>query len=228
MKRIGMAVWAVGMLATQANAAEMPVLKTDKEKLSYVIGVSTGRNFKKAGTDVDLDLMMKGIKDGMAGEKLPVTEKELRKVMNGYQSDVRRTMLLERRQAMEENRKKGEAFLAENKAKPGVVTLPSGVQYLIVKAGNGKMPLESDMVEVRYRGTLLDGTEFDATEDKRTANLKLSALPPGWKEAVKLMPTGSTWKIFIPSNLAYGERGVGTDIGPNETLIYETELVGIR
>ncbi len=219
---------AASLLVAQANAADMPVLKTDKEKLSYAIGVSTGRNFKKAGTDVDLDLMARGIKDGQAGEKLPLTEKELRKIMNGYQSDVRRTMVLERRQAMEENRKKGEAFLAENKTKPGVVTLASGVQYLIVKAGNGKLPTESDMVEVRYRGTLLDGTEFDATEDGRTANLKLSALPNGWKEAVKLMPTGSTWKIFVPSQLAYGERGVGTDIGPNETLIYETELVGIK
>lgn len=228
MKLIGMAVLGAGLLAAQASAGEMPVLKTDKDKLSYAIGVSTGRNLKKAGTDVDLELVDKGMKDGLAGKELQLSEKELRMVMNNYQSELRRKMVLDRRQAAEENKKKGEAFLAGNKAKAGVVALPSGVQYLVLKTGNGKMPLDSDMVEVSYRGTLLDGTEFDATGEGHTSNLKVSALITGWKEALKLMPTGSKWKIYIPPQHAYGERGVGADIGPNETLIFEVELVAVK
>jgi FKBP-type peptidyl-prolyl cis-trans isomerase len=206
----------------------MTVLKTDKDKLSYGIGVSVGRNFKKQETDVDLNLMIKGLKEGLAGEKLLLSEKELRKVMNNYQTEVRKNLILAKRLAIEENKKKGEAFLAENKTKSGVVALPSGVQYLVLKAGNGKMPAETDMVEVQYRGTLLDGTEFDATEEGHTANLKVSALIAGWKEALKLMPAGSKWKIFIPAQHAYGERGVGGDIGPNETLVFEVELIAIK
>ena len=228
MKRTGMMLLAAGLLAGQAGAGEMPALKTDKDKLSYAIGVSTGRNFKKAETDVDLEFLLKGIKAGLAGDKLLLTEKELRMIMNNYQSEVRRNMLSARQQALESNRKKGEEFLTQNKTKPGVVTLPDGVQYLVVKPGSGRKPIDSDIVEVRYRGTLLDGTEFDATEGERTAKIKISALIPGWSQALKLMPVGSTWRIYVPSRLAYGERGVGVDIGPNETLVYETELVAIE
>jgi FKBP-type peptidyl-prolyl cis-trans isomerase FklB len=130
--------------------------------------------------------------------------------------------------ALEDNKKKGEVFLAENKTKEGVVVLPSGVQYKILKAGNGKKPIDSDVVQVYYRGTLLDGSEFDATEPGQPADLKASSLIAGWKEALRLMPAGSKWQIFVPSQLAYGERGVGSDIGPNETLVFEVELLAVK
>jgi len=136
--------------------------------------------------------------------------------------------MLSKRIATEDNKKKGEAFLQANKAKEGVVALPNGLQYKVLKAGDGRKPLESDMVLCHYRGTLLDGTEFDSTEAERPATLKVSALINGWKEALKLMPAGSKWQLAIPPQLAYGERGVGGDIGPNETLLFEVELVAIK
>lgn len=221
-------VLMVAQIASQANAEETVALKTQKDMLSYSIGVSVAKNFKKQEADVDLDLMIKGLKDGLSGAKLLMTEKDMRKVMNMYQSEVRQKALLSKRVAIEENKKKGEAFLAANKTKDGVVTLPSGVQYKILKTGDGKKPIESDLVEVHYRGTLLDGTEFDGTEAGQSATLKVSALIAGWKEALKLMPAGSKWQIYIPPQFAYGERGVGSDIGPNETLVFELELLAVK
>jgi FKBP-type peptidyl-prolyl cis-trans isomerase FklB len=223
-----MVVCGVILLTNQVQAEEITVLKTDKEKLSYGIGVSVAKNFKKQGTDVDLEIFNKGLNSALAGERLLLSEKELRKIMNSYQVDIRKNALLSKRLALEDNKKKGEAFLAENKTKTGVIALPSGVQYKILKAGNGKKPIESDLVKVLYRGTLLDGTEFDATEPDRPVDLKVSALIVGWKEAVTLMPAGSKWQIVIPSQLAYGERGVGNDIEPNETLVFEVELLEIK
>ncbi|MFZ2268591.1 MAG: FKBP-type peptidyl-prolyl cis-trans isomerase [Azonexus sp.] len=218
----------LAFLTGQAVAAESAPLNTDKDKLSYGIGVSVARNFKKQGSDIEIDLLVKGLRDALAGDKLLLPEKELRKVMNAYQTEIRQKATLTRRIAIEDNRKKGEAFLAANKAKDGVITLPSGVQYKVLQAGNGKTPIDSDLIVCNYRGSLLDGTEFDATEDGKPANLKLSALIAGWKESMKLMPVGSKWQIFIPAQHAYGERGVGSDIGPNETLIFEVELLGIN
>jgi FKBP-type peptidyl-prolyl cis-trans isomerase FklB len=219
------------MLATvigQAHADESLELKTDKDKLSYGIGVSVGRNLRKQDTDVDMNILIKGIETGLTAEKLLFSEKELRLLMNKYQSEVRQKALLSKRLAREDNRKKGEAFLAENKTKEGVVVLPSGVQYKIIKAGNGPKPTDSDIVKVYYRGALLDGTEFDSTDPGHPVDLKASALIAGWKEALSLMPVGSKWQIYIPSELAYGDRGVGSDIGPNETLIFDVELLGIK
>jgi FKBP-type peptidyl-prolyl cis-trans isomerase FklB len=228
MKLKWIVVCSLILVANQARAEESTDLKTDKDKLSYGIGVSVAKNFKKQGTEVDLDILIKGLKSALAGEKLLLPEKELQKVMNKYQGEVRQKALLNKRLALEDNKKKGLAFLAENKTKEGVITLPSGVQYRIIKAGNGNKPVDSDVVKVFYRGTLLDATEFDATEADKPVDLKVSALIAGWKEALTLMPTGSKWQIFIPSQLAYGERGVGSDIGPNETLVFEVELLAIK
>ncbi len=212
----------------EAYAEEPLALTSDKDKLSYGIGVSVGRNLRKQDTDVDMNIMIKGIETGMSAEKLLYSEKELRLIMNKYQSEVRQKALLSKRLAREDNKKKGEEFLAANKTKEGVVELPSGVQYKIIKAGNGPKPKESDIVKVYYRGTLLDGTEFDSTDTGHPVDLKASALIAGWKEALSLMPVGSRWEIFIPSSLAYGDRGVGSDIGSNETLIFDVELLGIK
>jgi FKBP-type peptidyl-prolyl cis-trans isomerase FklB len=210
-----------------AFAAEVKELKTDKEKLSYGIGLSVAKNLKKQSTDFDLEILIQGIRSGISGENALISEKELRKLMNNYQASIRQNAVLTKKQTLIENRNKAEKFLSENKSKPGVVTLQSGVQYRVIKEGKGKKPQDSDVVQINYRGSLLDGTEFDDTGD-RIVNLKVTALIAGWKEALKLMPVGSKWQIFIPSNLAYGERGVGVDIGPNELLIFEIELHGIK
>jgi FKBP-type peptidyl-prolyl cis-trans isomerase FklB len=221
-------VMGLGLMVTQVSAGEMPVLKTQKDMMSYGVGVNVAKSFKKDDIEFDMELLIKGMKDGLSGEKLLMPEKDLRKVMNAFQGELRQKAAMNHRVASEENKKKGEAFLAENKTREGVVTLPSGVQYKILQAGDGKRPTDSDTVECNYRGTLLNGTEFDGTEPGKPAALKVEMLTAGWKEALKLMPKGSKWQIFIPSQLAYGSRGVGSDIGPNETLIFEIALLDIK
>ncbi len=221
-------VMGLGLMVSQASAGEMQILKTQKDVVSYGIGVNIAKSFKKDDVEFDMELLIKGMKDGLSGEKLLIPEKDLRQVMNSFQGELRRKAMIHHQTAAEENKKKGDAFLAENKAKDGVVTLPSGVQYKILKAGSGKKPMDSDTVECEYHGTLLNGTEFDGTESGKPATLKVEMLTAGWKEAVKLMPVGSKWQIFIPSQLAYGSRGVGSDIGPNETLVFEVALLDIK
>lgn len=213
---------------SQAWSKDDPVIKTEKDKLSYSIGASIGKNLKKEETDVDLNLLIKGIKTGLAGERLAMPDKEIRIILGTYQSELRKKVMVTKQQAIVENKKKGDAYLAENKGKKGVETLPSGIQYKILKAGTGNKPSEADTVEVHYRGTLIDGTEFDATEPAHPATLKVASLIPGWKQALTQMPIGSKWQIVIPSTLAYGERGVGSDIGPNEVLVFEVELLSIK
>lgn len=221
-------VMGLGLLAVHAGAEEMPVLKTQKEMVSYGIGVNIAKSFKKDDVEFDMDLLVRGMKDGLSGDRLLMPERDIRKVMNAFQGELRRKEMANHQVQAEENKKKGEAFLAENKARDGVVTLPSGVQYKVLKAGEGKKPADGDTVECYYRGTLLNGTEFTSTEPGKPATLKVEILPDGWKEAMKLMPKGSKWQIFIPSQLAYGQRGVGSDIGPNETLIFEVALLDIK
>jgi FKBP-type peptidyl-prolyl cis-trans isomerase FklB len=222
-------ILAVGLFAVQAGAVETPILKTEKDKISYGIGVDVARNFKRLGVDVNMDVLVKGLRDGMAGEKLLMTEDDLRATMSAYMEDLRKKQAIAMKAVAEENKKKGDAFLAENKKKEGVVTLPNGLQYKIIKAGTGKKPAETDTVECRYRGTLIDGKEFDSSyRTGQNATFKVLAVIAGWKEALKLMPVGSKWQLFIPPELAYGAMGAGRDIGPNATLIFEVELVAIR
>jgi FKBP-type peptidyl-prolyl cis-trans isomerase FklB len=216
------------MVAAGLVSAGEVELKTDKDMLSYSIGASTAKNLKKSDIEIDPDLVMKGLKDGLAGDKLLISDKQMSGIMNGLMNNVKRTTVANRKEAAEKNQKTGLVFLEANKSKKGVVTLPSGVQYQVLKAADGKKPSDSDMIVCQYRGTLIDGTEFDSTEEGRPANVKVSALVSGWREAVKLMPVGSKWRIFIPAAHAYAERGVGTVIGPNETLIFELELLAIK
>lgn len=228
MKSIWIALSGLLLTVTLATATEITPLKTQKDMLSYSIGVSIGKNLKKEDTDVDLNLMIMGLKSSLANEHLLLPDKEWRGVLNAYQSEMSRHAKVARQQAIDVNKKTADAFLAENKAKQGVVALPSGVQYKILKNGDGIKPVDSSMVQVNYRGTHLDGTEFDATEAGHPAKFKLSALIAGWKEALKLMPTGSKWQIAIPPQLAYGERGAGSDIAPNEALIFDVELLAVE
>jgi FKBP-type peptidyl-prolyl cis-trans isomerase FklB len=215
-------------MAGQVLAEDSTLLKSEKEKLSYSIGASIGKNFKSDGTEVDMGLLIQGLKDSLTGDKLLIQEKDMRQVMNDYQTQLRQKMTFKRQQSVLDNKKKGDAYLAEFKAQPGVLSSPSGVLYKIIKEGTGRKPAESDLVEVNYRGTLINGTEFDATEPGKPAKLKVSALIPGWKQALSMMPVGSNWHIVIPAVLAYGERGVGNDIGPNEVLVFDLELLAIK
>ena len=216
-------------LAAQAYAGEPTELKTQKDKVSYGIGVDVARNFTRLGIDFDLEILVKGMRDVLSGEKLLMSESDLRATMNDYQSELKGKMLKAMQVASADNKRKGDAFLEENKKKEGVGALPSGLQYKILKAGDGKTPTDADMVECQYRGTLIDGTEFDSSYwSGKPAVLKVAGLIPGWTEALKLMPMGSKWQLFIPPQLAYGERGASRDVGPNATLIFELELLAIK
>ena len=221
---------ALLLLAAQAGAEEAPLLKTPNDMVNYSLGVGMARNLKRQGIEIDPEVVIRGFRDALAGGKLLMNEANLRKTMTAFQADVRRNQAAAIRTASVENRKKGEAFQAENRTKEGVVALPSGLQYKVIKAGSGPKPTDENSVEVYYRGSLLDGTEFDGTDPAgKPATFKVKGgIIPGWTEGLKLMPVGSKYQFIVPPPLAYGERGAGTDIGPNSTLIFEVELIGIK
>jgi FKBP-type peptidyl-prolyl cis-trans isomerase len=209
--------------ATPAQKPESP-LKTQKEKLSYAIGMQVGGTISKQGLDVDPNLLLQGLKDEMAGKAI-MTDQDVRATMMQLQAD----MQAKAKEAGEKNKKDGEAFLAANKTKEGVVALPSGLQYKILKEGTGPKPAATDTVVCNYRGTLIDGKEFDSSYKRgEPAKFPVGGVIKGWTEALQLMPVGSKWQLFIPPDLAYGERGAGADIGPNSTLIFEVELLSIE
>lgn len=218
----------LGMVLLTAQCAQEPTdLKTEKDKVNYAIGISVARSFKQQGMEVDVDMVVKGLKDELTSKKILLSEDELRKTMTAYQQDRKLKQMQERKVAALGKKKEGDAFQEENKKKEGVVTLPSGLQYKILKAGEGKKPTTNDMVEVRYRGTFIDGKEFDSSGSE-TRTFKLAGIIPGWREALQLMPVGSKWQLVVPPELAYGERGMGQGIMPNTTLLFEVELVGIK
>lgn len=212
-----------------APTADSP-LKTERDKVSYAIGMNIGASFKRQGIDVDPNLFMQGLKEASSGGKTLLTEDEERAILTRYQTELRAKMEEKAKQAAETNKKEGEAFLAANKSKEGVVTLPSGLQYKILKEGAGPKPAATDTVECNYRGTLINGAEFDSSYKRgQPTKFPVSGVIKGWTEALQLMPVGSKWQLFIPSELAYGERGTpGGGIGPNSTLIFEVELMNIE
>jgi UDP-GlcNAc:undecaprenyl-phosphate/decaprenyl-phosphate GlcNAc-1-phosphate transferase len=227
MKLKWFALLGLVLLAEQACDAKTTVLKTEKDKVSYSVGVSVARTFKQQGIDVDVNLVVKGLKDALAGQKLLLSEDELRKIMTAYHQELRQKQMQTRKMAVMDNRKEEENFLAENKKKEGVITLPSGLQYKILKAAEGKKPTEEDSVEVKYRGTFINGTEFDSS-GAESLTFKVAEVISGWRQALQLMPVGSKWQLFVPSSLAYGEKGLGQAITPNTMLIFEIELDGIK
>jgi FKBP-type peptidyl-prolyl cis-trans isomerase FklB len=263
MKRMGMAILTLGLLACGARAQQAPAkapaappakapaaapaqstagqtpaqapslapgFKTQKEKVSYAIGMEMGKGVKVQGIDVDPTIMMQGLKDGLSGAKPQMSEEELRQVITSLQQEIRQKQMQAYEAAATENKTKGEAFLAENAKKDGVVALPDGLQYKVLTAGQGEKPVESDTVLCNYKGTFLDGTEFDSSAKAgKPVPFELKNVIPGFREVLQLMPVGSKWQVFVPSNLAYGERGAaGGAIGPNATLIFEVELVSIQ
>ncbi len=222
-------VLGILFLAGLVTAEEKTALKDQKEKFSYGIGVDTGQKLQNLPIELDLDLFIKGVKDAFSKSKLLMTDKEIQETMMNLQKELRAKLEEKRKEIGEKNKKEGELFLAENKKKEGVVTLPSGLQYKVLKEGTGEKPKDADTVTVHYRGTLIDGTEFDSSYSRgKPASFPVKGVIPGWTEALKLMREGAKWQLLIPANLAYGERGGGTRIGPNAALIFEVELISIQ
>jgi FKBP-type peptidyl-prolyl cis-trans isomerase FklB len=205
------------------------VLKTQKEKASYAIGMNIGKTFKKDAVDVDPAIFLRGVKDALSGSKALLTDEEIKSTLTILQTQLQKQQEETMRQAAEVNKKAGDAFLAENKTKEGVVALPSGLEYKILTPGTGPKPAATDTVVCNYRGTLIDGKEFDSSYKRgQPATFPVSGVIKGWTEALQLMPVGSKWQIVVPGDLAYGDRGAGPDIGPGSTLIFEVELLSIQ
>jgi len=216
---------ASGAAKTQTPLA----LKTQKDKFSYALGMNLGANLHKQSVPVDPNIMARGLKDALAGGKTLLTEEEARATITAVQNDMREKQQAKMQQTGDANKKEGEAFLTDNKSKEGVVALPSGLQYKVLKEGNGAKPTATDSVVCNYRGTLINGTEFDSSSKHGgPATFPVNGVIKGWTEALQLMPVGSKWQLFVPADLAYGDRGAGGDIGPNAALIFEVELVSIQ
>lgn len=218
--------------ATKAGAAKTAAttaLKTPKDKFSYALGMNLGASLHKQSVDVDPSIVAQGLRAALAGGKTLLTQEEAQAALMEVQNELRKKQQEKMQVAGEANKKEGEAFLASNKAKEGVVTLPSGLEYKILKEGNGPKPTASDSVVCNYRGTLINGTEFDSSyKSGQPATFPVNGVIKGWTEALQLMPVGSKWQLFVPSSLAYAERGAGGEIGPNATLIFEVELMSIQ
>ena len=226
------AVLSIGILGCQAGKQEKVELKTQEDKVSYSIGRDIGKNIKgmlqQQAVDVDPDIFVRGIRDAISGEDSLMTEAETKEVMTAFGESHKAKMQAKAEAAGAESRKAGDAFLAENKGKEGVKTLPSGLQYKVIKAGEGKSPAATDTVTVHYRGTLIDGKEFDSSYGRgQPTTFPVNGVIPGWQEALQLMKVGGKWEIYVPSNLAYGERGT-RGIPPHSMLIFEIELLGIK
>jgi FKBP-type peptidyl-prolyl cis-trans isomerase FklB len=215
---------------TTTKSATTVTLTTQKQKASYALGMKIGGDLKRqgVGASVDSALTARGLKDALSGSKLLLTDDEEKAALTQLQTEVRGAQEAKAHEAGAANRKEGEAFLAENKSKEGVVTLPSGLQYKIITAGTGPKPTASDTVTCNYRGTLISGKEFDSSyKGGKPLSFPVGGVIKGWTEALQLMPVGSKWQLFIPADLAYGDRGAGADIGPGSTLIFEVELLSI-
>jgi len=220
---------AIDGKAPAAKTQSPTTLSTPKDKLSYAIGLNIGKSLEKDAIDVDPEIVAQGFKDALAGGKTLLTDDEAKAAIVALQADLRKKQEETMKAAGEANKKQGDAFLAANKAKEGVVTLPSGLQYKIVTPGTGPKPAATDTVVCNYRGTLIDGTEFDSSYKRgQPATFPVGQVIPGWTEALQLMPVGSKWQLFIPPDLAYGERSPSPVIGVNSTLIFDIELLSIQ
>jgi FKBP-type peptidyl-prolyl cis-trans isomerase FklB len=213
--------------AAAASAADAPLVSL-KDKMSYSTGVMTARNLIKNGVPFDLDLLIQGLRDGIAGGPIRVSEKELKVVLQSMQADIQRKVSNERAMKTAVNRENGQIFQNDYRKKPGVTVLPGNLMYRVIREGKGDKPGESGTVVVKYRGTQIDGTEFEATPEGKTATFKLPDVISGWREALKRMSAGSIWELVVPPNLAYAARGAdNVGIGPNETLVFTIELVAV-
>jgi FKBP-type peptidyl-prolyl cis-trans isomerase FklB len=223
---ISLLLAAIGCSQT-ASDTNLPI-SSNVDSVSYSIGQDIGKNFKKQDIEIDPKIMMQGIVDAMADTSM-LTDAEIQKVMMNFQVAMREKQQNKMKEASEKNKAEAEAFFAENKNKEGVITLDSGLQYKVLKSGNGKSPKLSSSVEAHYAGRLIDGTEFDSSYKRgKPQAFKVTGVIKGWTEILQLMKEGDKWEVYIPSDLAYGERGSGPTIGPNAALIFEMELISVN
>jgi FKBP-type peptidyl-prolyl cis-trans isomerase FklB len=229
MKRSLVAITLLILSFGLCEAGEAPGILDENDRISYSLGYQIGGDFKRQGTDLKSDLVVQGIQDALKGDKPRMAPEEMKKTLVELKRKVTATQQEERKMVAEKSRAEGETFLAENAKKEGVVTLPSGLEYKILKEGTGASPQATDNVTVHYRGTLIDGTEFDSSH-KRTqpAIFRVNGVIRGWTEALQMMKPGAKWQLFIPAKLAYGERGTGSAIPPNSALIFEVELLKVN
>jgi FKBP-type peptidyl-prolyl cis-trans isomerase FklB len=208
---------------TASKPSAQTELKTDLEKGSYAVGLNLGARLKQQPIELDLPSLFRGIKDSTSGAKPLLTEAELDAALKELGGEAQAKLA-------DNNLKSGQAYLAANKTKDGVVTLPSGLQYKMLTTGTGPKPVKGDTVSCNYRGTFIDGTEFDSTAKRggKPAEFQVGGVIPGWNEALELMPVGSKWQLVIPPDLAYGPGGAAPVIGPNQTLVFEVELLSIK
>lgn len=229
MRYLWFVVFGLLLLVSQGNAQATLILKDQKDKVSYIIGIDIGTNLKRQSVEINPDILFRGIKDGLAGNKPLMSDQEMKDAIAIFQKEMQAKQEEVAKKMGEKNKKEGEAFLAENKKKEGVVTLASGLQYKVLKKGSGKKPKLTDTVTTHYRGTLIDGTEFDSSYRRnQPVSFPVNGVIAGWTEALQLMEEGAKWQLFIPPQLAYGERGAGPQIGPNATLIFEVELISVQ
>jgi FKBP-type peptidyl-prolyl cis-trans isomerase FklB len=216
---------AIFSLVSTGFGEDKPQLKDLKDKVSYSVGLSVGSNFRKQGQDLNPDAVLAGLKDALSGKQPALSEKEMQETMEAWSKQME-----DKQKAVgEKNATDGVKFLAENKSKSGVKTTASGLQYKVIKEGSGAQPKVTDTVTVHYRGTLINGTEFDSSYKRgQPASFPVNGVIKGWTEALQLMKAGSKYQLFIPSSLAYGERAAGADIAPNSTLIFEVELLDVK
>jgi FKBP-type peptidyl-prolyl cis-trans isomerase FklB len=228
MKNLFLAI-TVFTLASTGLAQQKLQLKDSKDKVSYSIGLDIGNTFKRQKLDINLEVLFAGLKDAISGATPLMTEDQVKETLAAFSKEMMEKQAAERKVTAEANEAVGKKFLAENKTKPGVKTTASGLQYKVLKEGTGPSPKTTDSVVANYKGTLIDGKEFDSSYKRNEpATFPVSGVIKGWTEALQLMKVGSKYQLFVPPDLAYSSRGAGPDIGPNATLIFEVELVGIK
>jgi FKBP-type peptidyl-prolyl cis-trans isomerase FklB len=217
---------ALGLSASTLVMAADPSLKTVDQKASYTLGVDLAQNFNQQGLNIDIEALAQGMRDVKNQTPLKLTAEEMEQAVNEVKKAMMEKQMAARKALAEENAKIGADFLAENKTKPGVKSTASGLQYKVIEAGSGDSPKDGDVITAHYKGSLIDGRVFDNSYDRGTPlEFELNNVIPGWQEALKLMSSGAKWEVYIPANLAYGEKGAGDRIGPNETLIFTVELI---
>ena len=229
MKSLLIGVICLMLIACQGNTQEKVTMKTQMDSVSYGIGLDIGKNLKAQSIEVNAQTLAAGIHDAVTGGKTLLTDEQVQKCMTEFQQQLMAKNEAKAHEMGEKNTKIGAEFLAANKSKEGVKTTPSGLQYKILTAGTGTRPTADQTVTVNYRGTLIDGTEFDNSYKRgQPTTYPVSQFVKGWVEALLMMPTGSKWQLFIPSDLAYGERSPTATIPPNSVLIFELELLSIK
>lgn len=230
MKRLGLIILSAALAGCQQSGEKQSwEFQSQKDTVSYSIGIDVGRSFSSQQLDLTPKFVAKGIEDAMTGNDLLMADKDMEEALQRFQEEMMTKHDASQKDQSGENKKEGEEFLAANKVKEGVVTTESGLQYKVIRKGTGRTPKKTDTIETHYRGTLINGKEFDSSYERgQTANFPVSGVIKGWTEALQLMKEGAKWELYIPSELAYGARGAGNNIGPDATLIFEIELIAIK